>query len=217
MTYVSTSVFTLTFALLMFAGANVCPTTSAKAQSDNTDILSRESVLRDPDIPATGNPKGDVTIVEYFDYQCPYCKKVHTDLLKAVQEDGNVRLVLKNWPIFGSVSLYSARLVLATKYQDRYPEAHEALITAPTKLDESRVQDLLVKAGIDIGLATHDLQLHAETIDKTLARSGVQAEAFGFQGTPAFIIGTFRVPGVLDVTQFKQAIADARLASKPKR
>jgi protein-disulfide isomerase len=210
-------VFTLMVALFASAVAYFCLTPSAMAEPSDTEILSREKVLRDPDIPATGNLKGDITIVEYFDYQCPYCKKVHADLLKAVLEDGNVRLVFKNWPIFGGISVYSARLALATKYQNRYAEAHTALITAPIKLEESRVRDLLAKAGIDIGRAEQDLQLHAETIDAALARTNAQAEAFDFQGTPGFIIGTFRVPGVLDVAGFKQAIADARLASKSKR
>jgi len=217
MTNIRPFVSTLMLMLLASVVAHFCLTSSAKAQSGDTEILSRANVLHDPDIPATGNLKGDITIVEYFDYQCPYCKKVHAELLKAVQEDGNIRIVFKNWPIFGGISVYSARLALATKYQNRYPEAHAALITAPTRLEESRVQVLLAKAGIDIGRAEQDLQLHAETIDAALARTNAQAEAFGFHGTPGFIIGTFRVPGVLNVTEFKQAIADARLASKSKR
>jgi protein-disulfide isomerase len=91
-------------------------------------MLSRESILRDPDIPVLGNQKGDITIVEYFDYRFPYCKKVNPELQKVVSDDGHVRLVFKDWPIFGDVSIYAARLALAAKYQNKYAEAHEALI-----------------------------------------------------------------------------------------
>lgn len=199
-------------AILMAAAVAVAAPSSPPAP--DVDILSRDRVLRDPDIPAAGNPKGDITIVEFFDYQCPYCKSVHADLKKAVTEDGNVRLVFKNWPILGPVSLYAARMALAAKYQNKYVEAHEALITAPTKLDEDRVRDLLAKAGIDTVRATKDLERNGKTIDATLARTHEQADAFGFRGTPAFIFGTFQFAGILDADGFKVAIADARKANK---
>lgn len=172
--------------------------------------LSRDSVLRDPEIPALGNPNGDVTIVEYFDYQCPYCKKVDPELMRVAQEDGKVRVVFKDWPIFGGASTYAAKMALASKYQNKYPEAHKALISAKSKLTEADVRDLLEKAGIDVARTTADLQANQIAIDGLLARNNAQAEAFGFQGTPAFIVGTFRVPGVLDAAGFKQAISDAR-------
>ncbi len=97
------------------------------AQGESADAF-RESVLRDPDVPSIGNPKGDITIVEYFDYQCPYCKKVAPELVKLAREDGKLRIVMKDWPIFGGASQYAARMVLAAKYQDKYHEAHAALI-----------------------------------------------------------------------------------------
>ncbi len=186
------------------------------AQSESADAF-RESVLRDPDVPSIGNPKGDITIVEYFDYQCPYCKKVAPELVKLTRDDGNLRIVMKDWPIFGGASQYAAKMVLAAKYQDKYHEAHAALIGASTKLSEDLVQKLLGDAGIDVDRATRDLETHKPAIEALLARNNEQAEAFGFQGTPAFIIGTFRVPGVLDAAGFKQAIADARTAARKKK
>jgi protein-disulfide isomerase len=178
------------------------------------DILSRDAVLRDPEIPALGNPKGDITVVEFFDYQCPYCKKLAPEIAQLMQEDGNIRLVLKDWPIFGAVSKSAAQLALATKYQDKYQQAHDALIGATTKLTDANIPDLLAKAGVDVDKAKLDLQTHQKTIDDLLARNGDQAEAFGFQGTPGFIIGTFRVPGVVEMKVFKQIIADARTRAK---
>jgi protein-disulfide isomerase len=181
-----------------------------------SDILSRDSVLRDPDIPSLGNPNGNLTIVEFFDYQCPYCKKLAPELAKLVQDDGNIRIVLKDWPIFGDASVFAAKLVLASKYQNKYAEAHDALIGADTKLTEATINGLLAQAGVDVAMAASDLQTHQKSIDDLLARNGAQAEAFGFQGTPGFIVGTFRIPGVLEMNVFKQVIADARAAAKKK-
>lgn len=186
------------------------------AQGESADAF-RESVIRDPDIPSFGNPQGDITIVEYFDYQCPYCKKVAPELAKLAREDGKLRIVMKDWPIFGGASQYAARMVLAAKYQNKYHEAHAALIGASTKLTEDVVQKLLAEAGIDVDRATADMEAHKPAIEALLLRNNTQAEAFEFQGTPAFIIGTFRVPGVLDAAGFKQAIADARTAARKKK
>lgn len=177
----------------------------------------RESVLRDPDIPSIGNPQGDVTIVEYFDYQCPYCKKVAPELLKIAKEDGKLRIVMKDWPIFGKVSQYAAKMVLAAKYQSKYHEAHAALIGATTRLSEDVIHKLLAESGVDVDRAKRDMDINKPAIEALLARNNEQAEAFGFQGTPAFIVGTFRVPGVLDSAGFKQAIADARVAAQKKK
>ena len=180
------------------------------------DILSRDNVLRDPEIPSLGNSTGDLTVVEYFDYQCPYCKKMAPELAQLVQDDGHIRLVLKDWPIFGPISTAAAEMVLAAKYQNKYAEAHDALIGADTKLTEASIADLLTKAGVDVAIATTDLQTHQKSIDDLLARNAAQAEAFGFEGTPGFIVGTFRVPGVVEMKVFKQIIIDARAAKKRK-
>jgi len=186
----------------------------AKAQSADQNPLSTESILRDPGIPAMGNPKGDITIVEYFDYRCPYCKKVNPVLQKVVKDDGHIRLVFKDWPVFGDVSVYAARLGLATKYQNKYAQAHEALISAKEKLTEANVQTTLAQAGIDVARAQRDLATNSKEIDGLLARNHEQAVGLEFQGTPAFIIGKFRVPGALDEVNFKRAIADSRAAAK---
>jgi protein-disulfide isomerase len=177
------------------------------------DVLSRDAVLRDPDIPALGNAQGDITIVEYFDYQCPYCKKTAPELAQVVAEDGKVKLVLKDWPIFGPASTYAARMTLASKYQDKYEAAHDALIAAKTKLTEAAVDNLLGEAGVDVTRAAADRDAHSAEIDALIARNDAQARAFGFQGTPGFIIGTFRVPGALNTAGFKRAISDARKAA----
>jgi protein-disulfide isomerase len=187
----------------------------ARAAAD--DVLSEGQVLRDPDIPVAGNSAGDITIVEYFDYQCPYCRKVEPELRQVVHEDGKVRLVWKDWPILGPASVTAARMALASRYQDKFVEAHDGLIAVNAKLTEGRIREALAGAGIDMERLDRDLAANAGAIDATLTRNNDQATAFEFRGTPAFIIGKFRVPGVLTMAQFGQAIADARKAAAAKK
>jgi protein-disulfide isomerase len=186
------------------------------ALGQRDDVLTEALVLRDPEIPVAGNAAGDISIVEYFDYQCPYCRKLEPELRQVVHDDGKVRLVLKDWPILGPVSVTAARMALASKYQDKFIQAHDALIGVNSKLTEARIRDLLAGAGIDVDRLDRDLAANATAIDAILARNNDQATAFDFKGTPSFIVGKFRVPGVLTMAQFGQAIADARKAAAKK-
>jgi protein-disulfide isomerase len=201
---------------LLGAGAALlaasAPSRQAFAQGD--DVLTEALVLRDPDAPATGNLDGDINIVEWFDYNCPYCRKIAPEIQQVVQDDGKVRLVLKDWPILGDVSKYAARVALAAKYQDKYLPAHEALIGVSSRLTEPRIRELVAGAGIDMDRLNRDLSSNAKAIDTILARNHDQAVAFGFKGTPSFIVGKFRVPGILTMAQFEMVIADARKAKK---
>ena len=104
---------------------------------DHDKVLTEALVLRDPDIPVIGNPDGDITIVEYYDYNCPYCRKVAPEIRQVVQDDGKVRLVLKDWPILGEVSKVAARMALAAKYQNKFVEAHDALIGVSSTADRA--------------------------------------------------------------------------------
>ena len=180
-------------------------------------VLNEALVLRDPDIPAAGNVSGDISIIEYFDYQCPYCRKVDPELQQVVHDDGKVRLVWKDWPILGPMSVTAARMAQASKYQDKFVEAHDALISINSKLTEAKIRDALAGGSIDMDRLDRDLASHASAIDATLTRNNDQASAFEFRGTPAFIVGKFRVPGVLTTTQFTQVIADARKAAGAKK
>lgn len=197
-------------AVLALAPARAAPADDAGADK----VLTREAVLRDADNPVLGNPDGDITIVEYFDYQCPYCRKVAPVLAQVMREDGKLRVVLKDWPILGQPSRYAARLVLAAKFQGKYQAAHEALIGRGGRLTEAGADETLTAAGVDLARAKADLDANKNKIDALLRRNDLQAQAFGFRGTPAFIVGTFRVPQALTAEQFKQAIADARALAK---
>jgi protein-disulfide isomerase len=198
--------------LLGAAAALLGSASPLRAHDDHDTVLTEALVLRDPDVPVIGNPNGDISIVEWYDYNCPYCRKVAPELRQVVEDDGKVRLVLKDWPILGEVSKLSARLVLAAKYQDKFLPAHEALIGVSSRLTEPRVRELLAGAGVDMDRLNKDLAANGKTIDAILARNNDQALAFEFRGTPSFIVGKYRVPGVLSMNEFEQVIADARKA-----
>jgi protein-disulfide isomerase len=185
--------------------------------SDSDEVLAEAQVLRDPEIPPAGNAHGDITIVEFFDYNCPYCRRLAPELAQVVYDDGKVRMIFKDWPILGPFSVYASRLALASKYQGKFVAAHEALMSTSSRLTEPRIRELLSGAKIDVDRALKDMAATAGTIDTILKRNNDQAAAFGFNGTPAFIIGKFRVPGPLTMAQFDQAIADARKAATAKK
>ena len=158
--------------------------------------ITEKSVFYDPDAPVLGNPKGDVTVVEFFDYQCPYCKKIHPMVEKVVREDANVRLVLKDWPVFGGASIFAAQAVLGAAQMGKYEPAMEALMKTTGKLTE-------IAAAVN---------KHSAKISGLLDRNYSQALAFNFAGTPSFVIGRTTFAGVLDEKGLKGAIAEARAA-----
>src|SRR5246500_960975 len=137
---------------------------SALAQSGDETVLTEAMVLHDPDIPVVGNADGDVTIVEYFDYQCPYCRKLEPELRQGVHDDGKVRLVWKDWPILGPMSIVATRMALASKYQGKFSEAHDALIDINSKLTEPRIREALAGAGIDIDRLNRDSAANEKAI-----------------------------------------------------
>ena len=191
---------------------------AARAAVDGDDeVLTEAKVLRDPDVPVAGNVAGDISIVEWSDYNCPYCRKVEPELRQVVQDDGKVRLVLKDWPILGPASVTAARTALAAKFQDKYHQAHDALMGVSSRLTDARINELVAGAGVDMDRLKRDLSGRAGEIDAILKRNNDQAEAFGFRGTPSFIVGKFRVPGVLSMAEFERAIADARKAKAGKK
>ncbi len=190
---------------------------SSPARAVEEEVLTEALVLRDPDIPVAGNPSGDISIVEYFDYQCPYCRKVEPELRQVVHDDGKIRLIWKDWPILGPMSVTASRMALASRYQGKFIQAHDALIAINAKLTDAKIREALSGAGVDMDRLDRDLASQASAIDATLARNNDQAAAFEFRGTPSFIVGKFRIPGVITMAQFGQAISDARKAAAARK
>lgn len=201
----------------MLTRRTILTTTLATAAAAATGLkpslaqqLTKDEVFFDKDAPVLGNPKGNVTIVEFFDYQCPYCKKAHPMVEKVVKADGNVRLVLKDWPIFGDVSIFAAQAVLGAAQIGKYEVAMEALMKTKGKLTHEEVEKRLTGAGLSMKEVAASVNKHDAKISGLLNRNYSQALAFNFAGTPAFVIGSALFPGVLDEKGLKDAIAKAR-------
>lgn len=172
---------------------------------------SVDEVAFDPDIPVLGNPDGNVTVVEFTDYQCPYCKVSFIELSKVMAEDGNIRVLLRDWPIFGEVSRNAALLTLASHSQGRYADAVRTLMTTHDRLTFRSTADLLGDIGVDVAQARSELDTRRDIFVGLLARSHAQATAFQLRGTPGFLIGKALYKRGMTADDFRKAIAQARV------
>lgn len=177
--------------------------TSQAAVADNAEAL-----YEDPDAPVLGNPDGDVTIVEFFDYRCGYCKRVFPTLMEVVESDGNVRLVMKEWPILGPESDFAARAALAAQEQGKYADFHVKLMGAKGELSEDAVMTIARSAGLDTEQLRADMA--DPGIEAALRRTFTLAEKLGIRGTPAFVIGGELVPGAVGADRMRALIEAKR-------
>ena len=170
-----------------------------------------EAILNDPETPVAGNSAGDVTIVAFMDYNCPFCKKSSPDLEKFVDDDGKARLVYKDWPILTNASVAGAHIALAAKYQGKYREAHVAMMNIrDQKIDDASLRAAVKGAGIDMARLDADLKAHDADISTLLKRNMSEADSLGLQATPVFLIGPFKVEKALAYDEFKATAADFR-------
>lgn len=175
-----------------------------------TLVEKRQELLADPASPVAGNPKGDVTIVEFFDYRCPYCKEVEPSLEALLREDRQIRIIYKELPVLGKDSVYAARVALAARKQAKYEAFHAAMMAAKGQIDEKVVLQVAASAGLDIERVKADMT--SAEIDDIIQRNFDLAQALDIRGTPAFIIGGEMLPGAIDIATMKQKIAAARKA-----
>ena len=172
-------------------------------------IRQHDSALRSHLMsPVSGNPKGDVTLVEFFDYQCGYCKRSLQPVKDLLAADGRLRIVWKEFPILGPVSRFAARAGMAAARQGRYLEYHVAVMGARGKLTEDRVMALAGRAGLDVERLRSDMEDPA--IEAYLDETISLARTLGIGGTPAFVIGDTLVPGAVGGDRLKELIARAR-------
>ncbi|MBU6234759.1 MAG: DsbA family protein [Alphaproteobacteria bacterium] len=157
-----------------------------------------------------GNPKGDVTIVEFFDYNCGYCKQALSDLMSIIDSDKNVRLVFIEIPILGQSSFEAARWALAAKNQKMYLEYHVALMRHRGAFDENILADYAKKVGLDVEKLKKDKS--DPIIDAILQENLRMSTDFGISGTPAFVVGTKLIRGYISGDEMRQAVVDARKA-----
>jgi protein-disulfide isomerase len=168
------------------------------------------AILRNPGTPPAGAANGDVTLVEYFDYNCPFCKKLAPALQGLLKADPRVVLVYKDWPILGDVSRYAARLALAAGWQEKYLLAHDTLMGAARLASNAQVDGLLRAAGLNMSQLKADAKSHGAEIDALLQRNDTEIRALGVRGTPGLLVGRHIINGVYDVAGLEQAVAVAR-------
>jgi protein-disulfide isomerase len=181
----------------------------AEAEELRQAIARRsDELLHDPAAPVGGNPSGDVTLVEFFDYNCPYCRQVAPTVTELVGADPDLRVVYKEFPILGPGSTFAARAALAARQQERYEPFHEAMMEAEGALDERRVLEIARAVGIDLARLRQDMADPA--IEQAIARNLELAAALGITGTPSFVIGEQIVPGAVDRRTLEGLIAQLR-------
>lgn len=178
--------------------------------------VALNEILAEPLLtPAIGSIHSDVTIVEYFDYDCPVCRRIEPELRKLVAGDPKVRLVRKDWPVFGEASVYAAYCTFAAAREGKYASAHEALIGSRKDLDSKEdVREVLRDAGFELKKIDADIVLHEADYKAALARNRREAAELGLRGTPGLVVGNQLAPGSLDYTQLERLIAQVRQAPK---
>jgi len=171
-------------------------------------VAFRKDLVDDPNAPVLGNPTGDVTLVEFFDYRCPYCRQVEPWLQTLIREDPALRVVEKELPILGPASVYAAHVAIAALKQGKHTQFRNALMAKKGNIDEAIILQVAEAAGLDIDRIKADM--NGPDIDSEIRRSMEIAQALGLGGTPGFIVGTELVPGATDLATLKSMVDDAR-------
>ena len=196
--------------LRLVGGAAALLLTKAGAHGAESEITS-EMILSDPEAPTAGNPDGDLTIVDFFDYNCPFCKDSAVHLERLVKADGRIKLVYKDWPVLTATSIVGAKLALGAGYQGKYLAAHHALMNIPGYgISEPQMIEAVRKSGLDMNRLDADIKANAAAITALLKRNLAIADAIGFQGTPGFLVGSYKVNQALTYEGFQRVAADAR-------
>jgi protein-disulfide isomerase len=171
-----------------------------KSQSDE--------VFRDPDSPVSGNPGGDVTLVEFFDYNCPYCRVISPWMTEAEAADPQLRIVYKELPILGPNSVFAAKAALAANKQGKYVAFHRALYQLRGPIDEGKVLEVAATVGLDIDRMKSDMKDPA--VDGAIEKTGKLAQALQITGTPGFVVGDQLTTGATDLSTLQALIGKAR-------
>lgn len=172
----------------------------------------RDEIFNDPATPVGGNPQGAVTLVEFFDYNCPYCRKATSVLAEAVAANDELRIVYKELPILGPGSEFAARAALAAQTQGKYKRFHEALMAHGGPVDKKSALAIAAKVGLDVGKLQQELD--GPKIEEAIRRNLEIAQALRITGTPTFVVGDEIVRGLVDPARLQEIIAEA---GKPRK
>ncbi len=168
----------------------------------------QDQIFNNPADPVVGNVNGDVTVVEFFDYRCPYCKRVADSLMTLVKDDPNVKVVYKEFPILGPESVVAARIALAAQRQGKYEQVHTAFMAHKGSFEQSDLLELAASVGADPAKLAADMQDPA--IQGQLQATESLAAALGITGTPGFLFGKKLIPGAVSLEDMKNFVAAAR-------
>jgi protein-disulfide isomerase len=196
---------------LLLGVALACLVSESRAQNvQQITVAGQKSILAKPIIEAPGSHEPDVSVVEYFDYNCPYCKKFAPTLQALGAGDPKIAVIYKEWPILGEVSVYAARSALAAQWQGKYLLAHDTLMSGPRLAKDDQVDAALSRAGVNMTTLAKDRSQHTDEITAQLARIDSEANAMGMQGTPGILIGRLLVPGIAELSDLQKLVAAAR-------
>jgi protein-disulfide isomerase len=182
--------------------------TEAGEKAQQALVARRREIFDDLGTPVGGNPKGDVTLVEFFDYRCPYCKQVQPRLKELLAGDHQLRIAHKEFPILGSVSVAAARAALAADRQGKYEAFHDAMMAAKGEITEDTVFRVAGSVGLDVDRLRGDMS--SPQIEAALKANHALAEALDITGTPGFVIGDQIVPGAIELSSLRDLVAGAR-------
>jgi len=178
-----------------------------KARQKAAIATRQNDLLNDPSSPVSGNLRGDVTVVEFFDYRCGYCKRAAGAVTQLQKEDPRVRVVYKDLPILGEVSELAAKAALASRAQGKHQAFHEALLASKGDMTKDTILAIAGEVGLDVKRL--DADMANPEWQSVIDRNRALAKDLGINGTPGFIVGTELVPGALDVNGLKDLIARA--------
>jgi protein-disulfide isomerase len=178
--------------------------TAAAIKSNATEIF------RPASSPVVGNAKGDVTVIEFFDYNCGYCKRAFTEIARLVERDKQVKLILKEFPILSKGSEETAKVALAAKAQGKYWEFHRAMLESQGQANEAAALRVAEKAGLDMGKLKKDMA--SAEVKKEIDETRALAGKLGIQGTPHFLVGDRIIPGAPEnlLEQLTKLVAEVR-------
>lgn len=189
---------------------------AAPAQADAVNSAEarklRSAIRNDPLAPTAGARQGDVTVVVFSDYQCPYCHRFNAALDALVQDDPKVRIVFRDWPLQGPNSILAARAAIASQYQNRHAAFHAAIMAGPARIDEASLKAAARSAKVDWNRLRNDMATHKTEIDALITRNFQFARIMGLEGTPSLLVGPYLVPGMIDLATLRATVAKARKA-----
>ena len=168
-----------------------------------------DDVFRDKQSPVGGNGQGNVALVEFFDYNCPYCRQMAPIMDQAVADDPQLRIVYKEFPILGPDSMFAAKAALAADRQGKYAAFHKALIGSRTRVTEAVVLKIAAEVGLDVPRMQADMQQPDN--QAVIDRNTELAQALRITGTPGFVAGDQIFPGATDLATLKKLIEQARI------